>query len=141
LPRRTTPLTRRLLVYFRSGAYNSINWYQNGSISGGSNGLTGTGGSVISKLAVQGPSTTNYEVKTTYNLSTSGAVYETYLRATSNADINGTVTGTFYAVQLTRTFTGSICSATLVIYKSINGSPTSLLSQPVADGVLTAVGS
>jgi hypothetical protein len=118
-------------TYYFSDTFSSINntnWYPNGTISGGSSGLNGWG-SVISKVAVLGPSTTNYEVKTTYNLSASGGVYETYLRATSNADINGSVTGTFYAVQLTPTFSGSTCTAGLVVYKSINGSPTSIHTQ------------
>ncbi|MGA3044868.1 MAG: hypothetical protein ABSF54_29175, partial [Bryobacteraceae bacterium] len=97
-------------------------------------GLSATssgGGSLISKLAVQGPSSTNYEVNTTLALKANGGYFVQYLRATSNA-LTGT--GSYVSVELQNpTFNASTgaCAATLAGFESINGTVTQLYSTPV----------
>jgi len=66
---------------------NTTNWYQNGSLTATSGGLTAptiNGGALISKLAVPDGSA-NYEIKSTLTLPVSGGTYVQLLRATSNA--------------------------------------------------------
>jgi hypothetical protein len=79
-------------AYYSSDTFSSINtsnWTVNGSLAGGSSGLTssGNGGSLISTQPVEGPSTANYEVRMILNLTASGGNYDAYLRATPNANI------------------------------------------------------
>ena len=80
---------------------NTTNWTQNGTLSilsgWGLSATSSSGGSLISKLAVQGPSTTNYEVNATLALNASGGVYVEYVRATSNA-LTGT--GSYFSTEL-----------------------------------------
>jgi len=112
---------------------NSSNWTQNGSVSilpdWGLSATTSGGGSLISKVAVQGPSSTNYEVATTLSLKSGGGVYVQYLRATSNA-LTGN--GSYYSVELQNpTITNGACSATLAGFQSLSGSVTQIYSMPV----------
>ena len=115
--------------------FNAANWTKNGSIGGGNLwGLTFTsssGGSLISKVPVGGPSSTQYEVNMTLTLNSSGGVYVEYLRATSNA-LTGT--GSYFSVELQNpTFNSSgACTATLAGYQSINSVVTQLWATPVA---------
>ena len=97
----------------------------------GLSATSSSGGSLISKLAVQGPSTTNYEVNATLALNASGGVYVEYVRATSNA-LTGT--GSYFSTELqSPTFNSSTgaCTATLAAYQSVNGTVTQLYSAPV----------
>ena len=96
---------------------NTTNWTQNGTLSvpptWGLSAPTSEAGRLISKVPVQGPSATNYAVKTTLALNTSGGVYVKYLRATPNA-LAGT--GSYYSVEPqnpTFNATTGACSATL----------------------------
>ncbi len=62
---------------------DSTKWYQNGTLTATSQGLTSTGnGSLISKVAV--PTGADYEVKTTLTLISDGGAYVQYLRASNN---------------------------------------------------------
>ncbi len=125
----------------------SSNWTVNGTVTTHTTGLGDTSsssaGSLISTLTIPNnpPETAgSYEVKTTLNLSASGGTYVTYLDATSNALItSGSATGTFYAVEFTPTFTGSICSLSINIYKSLSGTVTSLASGTAACSSTTAI--
>lgn len=85
---------------------NSSNWVQNGSVTATSTGLTATtsgGGSLISSIAVP-DGTSDYEVKTTLTLATSGGTYVSYLRASPDAKTGPGATGTFYSLEYTPTF-------------------------------------
>jgi hypothetical protein len=121
-------------TYYYSDPLTSINpsnWSQNGSVSGGSTGLTASssnGGSLISKVAVPGTYPANYEVKVSLNLTASGGTYVTYLRATPNAQSGPASTGTSYAVELQNpAFSNGVCSgATLAAYQIINNQSTIL---------------
>ena len=105
---------------------NSANWYSNGSVSGGSSGLYGTSGSLISKLAAPSPGN-SYEVKMTLNLNSSGGYYMAFLRATSDALPTGA--GTAYIAELANVqVSGSACSGQLYIWKMIAGAFTMLAS-------------
>lgn len=64
---------------------NTANWYQNGTVTGTSSGLTATttnGGSLISKLAIP-DGTSDYEVKAKLNLAASGGTYVLYVRGST----------------------------------------------------------
>lgn len=115
---------------------NTSNWTQNGTVSvrpeWGLSATSSSGGSLISKVAVQGPSSANYEVNATLALKTSGGYYVEYLRASSNA-LTGA--GSYFSVELQNpTFNPSTgaCTATLAAFQSVNGSVTQLYSMPVA---------
>ena len=136
--------------YWYSETFNpsySGNWTVNGTVSTHTTGLgdtsSGNTGSLISTLTIPNnpPETAgSYEVKTTLNLSASGGTYVTYLDATSNAILtSGSATGTFYAVEFTPTFTGSICSLSINIYKSLSGTVTSLAGGTAACSSTTAI--
>jgi hypothetical protein len=120
---------------------NTSNWTQNGTLTAGSGGLTSsnitTGGSLISKVSVP-DGTSDYEVRTTLTLTASGGNYITYLRASSNALLGPAPAGTAYGfVVQNPTFSGSACTATLVMYKMISASVTSLGSTmiPCSNGM------
>jgi hypothetical protein len=125
-------------TYYYSDYLTSINttyWTENGTgLTAGSGGLTDSnsnGGSLISKVAVP-DGTSDYEVKTQLTLAQSGGDYITYLRASSNALIGPSPAGTAYAfVVESPTFSGSACTATLAVYKMINGAVTSLGSTTI----------
>ena len=126
-------------TYYYNDTFSSINaanWTQNGSASvltgWGLSTTSSGGGSLISKVAVQGPNSANYEVNTTVSLKQSGGYYVQYLRASTNA-ITGT--GSYYSVELqnpTFNSTTGACSATLAGFQSINGTVTQLYSMPIA---------
>ena len=103
---------------------NTANWSQNGSVTATAGGLTATtanGGSLISKVSVP-DGTSQYEVKTTLTLTTSGGTYITYLRASADAMSGPTPRGTYYSVELQNpTFSGNNCIATLVVNKRQTG--------------------
>lgn len=134
-------------TYYYTDAFSSIdgNWTQNGSVSGGSSGLTATsssGGSVISTLSVPytSPATPEYyEVKATFNFTNSGGTYAIYLDASSNAKSGPSAAGTFYSIELTPTVSSGSCSATLVLNKSVSGSITQIISFPVTCATTTVV--
>jgi RHS repeat-associated protein len=75
------------------------------------------GGSLIA-----GPVGNDYEVRTTLTLSTSGGTYVQYLRATANARSGPAPAGTFYSVELSPTFSGTNCSASLYLFKKESAS-------------------
>ena len=121
--------------YYYSDTFGSIipnAWYSNGSITTSSAGLTSSstsGGSVISKAAVQGSSSSEYEVKATLTLTGTGGSYALYTEATSNALYGPSPTGTAYAVELQNvTFNSGVCTGTLALYKQVNGAITPLTS-------------
>jgi len=120
---------------------NNSNWTSNGSLTAGSGGLTSSatnGGSLISKVAVP-DGTSDYEVDTTLKLTQSGGTYVTYLRATPTALSGPGATGTTYSFEVQNpTFSGSACSATLVAYRIVSGSATSLASTgiPCSNGMV-----
>ena len=113
---------------------NTSNWYQNGTVSGTSGGLTATstnGGSLISKVSAPGPVTTDYEVQMTLSFTASGGTYVTYLRASPNAQAGPGLAGTFYSVEVTPTFSGSYCSAALALNKTVSGSMTTIATNTI----------
>jgi len=94
------------------------------------------GGSLISKVTVQGPNVNNYEVSSDLVLEGNGGAYVQYLRASTGALSSGSSgSGSYLAVELQNpqfnTSTGA-CSATLVAYQAVSGSVTPLMSAPVA---------
>ena len=131
--------------YYYSDTFSSINtsnWTQNGSLSAGSSGLTGSsdqGGSLISSLSV--PDTPGlYEVKTTLNLIQNGGIFVSYLEASSNALSGGAGSGSYYAVELQfPSFSNGACSATLALYKRVNGVVTLLSSTSVVCASTTVI--
>ncbi|MGC9952640.1 MAG: hypothetical protein ABSF64_40425 [Bryobacteraceae bacterium] len=93
---------------------------------------TTSGGSLISKVAVQGPLSANYEVNITVALNASDGDYAEYLRATSNS-LTGT--GSYFSVEPQNpTFNGTTgaYTATLAAFQAVNSSVTQLYSTPVA---------
>ena len=115
------------------GSTISGNWTQNGTISasGGLTSASATGGSLISNVAIP-DGTSQYEVKTKIALAQSGGTYISYLRATSNAISSSSAAGTFYSVELQNpTFSGSSCSAYLILYKVVSGVYTGLTATNV----------
>ena len=117
--------------YYYSDTFSMINstaWYENGTITTGSGGLTSpssSGGSVISKAAVP-DGTSQYEVKATLTLNAptqTGEAYALYLRGTSNGLSGPSASGTYYAFELqSPTFSGSACNASWTLYRTVNGS-------------------
>ena len=105
--------------------YTSSKWTSNGTNSVSTNMYTSSasnGGSLIFNQALPAPAN-SYEVRYTLALNASGGNYITYLRATSNAQLATTSTGTFYAVEMTNpTLSQGNYSATLNIIKCVNGS-------------------
>jgi hypothetical protein len=103
-------------------------WGQNGAVTATSIGLTSAdsnGGSLISRVAVPDGST-QYEVKATLALNSSGGTYVLYLRTSPDA-LSGpnTSSGTYYAFEIQNpTFTGTDCSATLIAYMRTGGTVT-----------------
>ncbi len=126
-----TPLLAVYTYYYSDTltGINTSNWTQNGPLSASGSGLTSVdanGGSLISTIAVPDGSS-DYEVRTTLNLTASGGYYMSYLRASANTLLATGNTGTFYAVEIANpTFSGSSCSALLLILKSVSGSVTYL---------------
>jgi hypothetical protein len=124
--------------YYYSDTFGSINsaaWYQNGTgLTTSSAGLTSSstsGGSVISKAAVQGSSASEYEVKATLTLTATGGSYALYTEGTSNALYGPAPSGTAYVAELQNvTFNSGVCSGTLVPYRQVNGAITQLTSVP-----------
>jgi hypothetical protein len=131
--------------YSYSDPFTSISstyWYTNGSVIGGSTGLTATsssGGSVIYKPAIAAPAG-EYEVATTLTLDTgcgsssSCGTYISYLNASNDALATGgsSSTGSFYDIELQNpVFSGSSCSATLAFNKYASGTFTILASATV----------
>jgi hypothetical protein len=75
---------------------NSNNWYQNGTLTATSTGLTSSGGSGGSLISKPGISTGNdYEIRTTLNIVASGGGFFHYLRASSDAKRDAGSTGSF----------------------------------------------
>jgi hypothetical protein len=65
----------------------------------------------------------SYEVRTTIALTTSGGYFLTVLRASPDSLVYIGNSGTWYAIELSNpTFSGSSCSATLLLLKSVSGS-------------------
>src|SRR5580704_4100488 len=114
---------------------NSTNWTENGSTgSFGSSGFTSSGATTLVSKVTQ-PTGSNYEVKMTLNLTQSGGTFSALLRASSNASLASSPTGTFYAIEITNiVFSGGVCSATLASYKVINGTSTNLTSGAAPSG-------
>ena len=113
---------------------NPSNWFQNGSVTATSEGLTapGTnGGSLISTIPI--PDGTNeYEVKTKLHLTTSGGTYVQYLRASSDALSGPSPSGSYVAVEIQNpTWNGYRYDATLAVYKRSGGQITLLGSRSV----------
>lgn len=131
-------------VYHQTDTFATFqpnNWTQNGAVNFGTAGLTAStsaGGSLISSLAVPNGNAAQ-ELRVTYRLTVSGGNYVAYLKASSNAYLGSTPTGTFYALELQNpTFSGGICSSTLALYKRVSNVLTQISSTAVAchDGLV-----
>ena len=132
--------------YYYTDALTSSNsnWTHNGSTgSYTSSGFTSTSAStLVADSNIPPPandSQTSYEVKMTLALTQSGGTFSALLRASSNASLASSPTGTFYAIEITNiVFSGSTCSATLASYKVINGTATNLSSgaAPCGNGMI-----
>ncbi|HXJ43138.1 MAG TPA: hypothetical protein VNH18_27915, partial [Bryobacteraceae bacterium] len=113
---------------------NTANWYQNGTLTATTGGLTAptaNGGALVSKVGVPDGSS-NYEVKSTLTLPSSGGTYVQLLRATSNAVSGPGAAGTYYSIELQNpAWSGGYCSATLAVYKRVSNSVTLLSSTTV----------
>ena len=99
------PLFAAYTYYFSDSltSINTSNWWQNGSLTAGSSGLTSSdsnGGSLVSKVTVPAPGASQYEVKATVNLVQSGGTYVVYLRASQDALSAPSAAGTYYAFEL-----------------------------------------
>ncbi len=103
---------------------DSTKWYQNGSLTPTSQGLTSTsddGGSLISKVAVPDGSS-DYQLFGDLIMPTGGGTYYLYLRASSDARSGPNPTGSFYSVELQNpAWNGGTCTATLAIQKRVGG--------------------
>jgi hypothetical protein len=110
---------------------NPTNWYQNGTLSAGSTGITSaTAGSIVWRTV---PSTPNDDLATaTINIpsGTNGGNYGVLVRATSNANYSSSAaTGSFYLLEIQNpTWTSGTCSAGIAFSKSVSGSMTTLFS-------------
>jgi len=106
---------------------NGTNWSSNGSVAASPGGLTGpgAGGSLISKATA--PNDANsYEVRATVTLTASGGNYALYARASSDASMAGSGSGSFVALQMENpVFDGNgNCAANFVLYQRLSGSTT-----------------
>jgi len=105
--------------------YSASEWTINGTYSASNNMFTSSayaGGALIFNSAVPGPAS-SYEVRTTITLTTSGGYFVTLLRASPGSLVYIGNSGTWYAIDLGNpTFSGSSCSATLYLIKSVSGS-------------------
>jgi len=103
-------------------------------------GLFGDG-SLISKIVPPAPST-DYQVETGLQIEgTSSNVYTQYLRASNDALSGPTPQGTYYAIEVQSpnfNLSGEVGTATLAVYKRVNGTVTQLGSTtvPVKKGVI-----
>lgn len=107
---------------------NTTNWGQNGTLTASSSGLTSSnanGGSLISKITPP-VSSYEYEADITLALTASGGTFDVYLDASTDALSGPTPSGTYYVFELTPTFSGSTCTATLIAYKRVSGTITLL---------------
>jgi RHS repeat-associated protein len=119
--------------YYVTDAMTAINgnyWGINGSAAASSGGLTasGSGGSVISRLAVADGSN-DYEVEATVHVPNpvNGGVYSVLTRA--SADANPGYTGTYYSFNMEQpTWDAYGCSAMFTV-KSVQTYTTTLLAQ------------
>jgi hypothetical protein len=113
---------------------NTANWYQNGSVTATTGGLTAptaNGGALVSKVAVPGGGS-DYEVKSTLTLPVSGGTYAQLVRATTDAKPGPVATGTYYSIEVQNpTWSGPYCSATLAVYKRVSNTVTLLTSTAI----------
>jgi RHS repeat-associated protein len=117
------PLSAQYTYYYSDAltSVNSSNWQSNGAVTTGSSGLIiadANGGALISKLSP--PTQSDYEVRATLNFAASGGVYSIFLRA--SLDTLAFMNGTYYDFEINPTFSGSNCSSSLYLVKSVNGS-------------------
>jgi hypothetical protein len=131
--------------YYYTDALTSINgsnWTQNGTLSATPAGLTSaatSGGSLISKVAVP-DGTADYEVSATLNLQQTGGTYSLFMRATTDAQSGPAARGTYYVADLQYPIVnGASCTATLAVYKTINGVVTSLANTTVVCAQTTTI--
>lgn len=118
---------------FASGV-NSTNWYTNGTVSTGTDGLTSTsssGGSVIFKPAIP-DGTSEYELKATLRIAASGGSYVIYLQASSDSLTGPSTQGTYNAIELTPTLSGGGCTMVANHYRRVSGSVTLVASHNLA---------
>jgi hypothetical protein len=111
-----------------STSINTANWYQNGSLTPTTGGLTAptaNGGALISKASAPN----DYEVYSKLTLPASGGTYVQLLRATTNAMSGPAAAGTYYSVELQNpTWSGGYCTATLAVYKRVSNVVTLITS-------------
>ena len=125
-------------TYYRDynplSSINATDWWQNGTISAGANGVTSSatnGGSLISKVTAPAPSA-SYEIRTQLRLLSSGGTYIHYLRASSDAMSGPVSQGTYYSIELQNvSINAGSCSATLAIYRRQSNVVTLLASYAV----------
>jgi hypothetical protein len=114
---------------------NTANWWQNGTLTAGANGLTSAdsnGGSLISKVAVP-DGTSDYEVRSVLRLTQSGGSYITYFRASSDARHGPANSGSYYAFEIHNpTISGPVCNASAFMYQRVNNSLALMAAVPVA---------
>ncbi len=105
---------------------NQLSTSTNGDGSGGISSSNAAGGSVVSTMAVPGPSTTAYDAGFTVTASSSNAgslgTYMILLGASNNAYLgSSTAQGSFYAVQFSPTMTNGSCVVNVSVSKYVNG--------------------
>jgi hypothetical protein len=134
--------------YFPS--IDASRWISNGTVAGGTQGLTGyyvASGSVVSRIAVP-DGTSNYEAQMTVHLNsanqTGNSVYAVMARASADARMGVSAvplssTGTFYAFAMVNPWYTSYTgmpgfgwSATMYVLKVVNGSSSILAQFPYA---------
>jgi chitodextrinase len=103
---------------------NTANWWQAGSVTPTSFGLTApdaNGGSLISKVG--SPTGNDYEVRANIRLVASGGTYTLFARATADAQTGGAGAGTYLAYEMRNpTFDANgYCSANFLVLKRVGG--------------------
>jgi len=113
---------------------NTANWYQNGSLTATTGGLTAptaSGGALISKVAVPGGGS-DYEINSTLTIPASGGTYVQLIRGTTNAISGPAAGGTYYSIEVQNpTWANGYCSATLAVYKRVSNTVTLLTSTSI----------
>src|SRR5260370_27463538 len=141
IPFLLAPALLATYTYCYSASFISVDtskWFWVGDVvapgTGGFVGPGANGSALISNIAVPDGSS-EYEVKMTLTLTTSGGNYITYVRASNDALSGPVPSGTFYAVEVHNpTFNGSVCTATLALYRQLGGVTTQSFAPSIPCG-------
>ena len=107
---------------------DATRWQTNGTAAFNSSGVTfpGAGGSLISKIAVSGASSADYEINTTLAITPNSGTYILFFRTDSSSV--QPASGSYLSVELTSLSDGS---GSLVVQQSVSGTTTMISSTSI----------